>query len=164
MRKRPEKGSVWAVIAMALDAVGPRKIVADFLDVGTTKAAAWSDPDQAQGRAPLSYGEARSVAREFPETAGVVFARDMAAMAGGVFLPPMPDLACDKIAAAFGKFTRESAEATAELFADLSDGNLDLDEADRATREIDDVIAAALALRSAVLAAVSEDKRIGRNG
>jgi hypothetical protein len=164
MRKRPEKGSVWAVIGAALDAIGPRKIVADFLDVGHSKAAGWSDPDQANGRAPLSYGEARIVAREFPDTAGLVFARDMAAMAGGVFMPPMPEIGCDKIAAAFGKFTRESAEATAELFADLSDGNLDRDEADRAARELDDVIGAALALRAAVLSAVKESERIAGHG
>jgi hypothetical protein len=164
MHKRPAKGSVYEVIGEALDAVGPRKIVAGLLDVGTSKAHAWSDPDQGVGRAPLSYGEARSVAREFPDTAGLVFARDMATMAGGVFLPPMPEIGCAKIAAAFGKFTRESAEATAELFADLSDGNLDRDEADRACRELDDVIAAAIALRGAVLAALVAGERLENGG
>jgi hypothetical protein len=152
MRKRPEKGSVWAVIAAALDAVGPRKIVADLLDVGHSKAAAWSDPDQADGRAPLSYSQARLVAREFPDQAGAVFARDMATLAGGVFLPPSPDLFPGDIAQAFGVFARESAEATAELFADLADGALSLEEIVRVERELDEVIAAALAVRATVSA------------
>jgi hypothetical protein len=150
MRKRPAKGSVWDVIAQALDAIGPRKIVAGFLDVGTSKAAAWSDPDQAIGRAPLSYAEARSVAREFPETAGVVFARDMAAMAGGVFLPPATDIGFDKIASAFGNFSREYADASSELFEDLCDGKLTREEIDRACAAMDEMIAATLALRGAL--------------
>lgn len=151
-RKPRPAGSSFAVIGEALDAIGPRKVVADFLDVGTSKAAAWSDPDDACHRAPMTYAQARVVARGFPGTAGVVFARDLAGLAGGVFVPGVPDGADPAISGCLTGLLREHAEAVGALVEGLADGALSDRERDLVGRELDDLMTAAARLRAAVQA------------
>ena len=149
-RKPRPRGSSHEVIGRALDSVGPRKVVADFLDVGTSKAAAWSDPDDACNRAPMTYAQARAVAREFPETAGAVFARDLASLAGGVFVPGLPDLGECPLAGPLATAMREHSEAVCAIVAGLADGNMDPAESDAAARELDQAMGAMVALRAAL--------------
>jgi hypothetical protein len=149
-RKPRLRGSSHEVIGRALDAIGPRKIVADHLDVGTSKAAAWSDPDDTCNRAPMTFAQVRSVAREFPETAGAVFARDLASLAGGVFVPGVPDLGDCPLAGPLADAMREHSEAVCAIVAGLADGAMSTAESDTACRELDQAMGAMVALRAAL--------------
>jgi hypothetical protein len=161
-RKPRPRGSSHAVIGAALDAIGPRKVVADFLDVGTSKAAAWSDPDDTCNRAPMAYAQARAVAREWPDTAGVVFARDMAGLAGGVFVPGVPEAADCPLAGPLADAMREHSDAVCSIVAGLADGEMTAREADDAAREMDQALAAMIALRAAIAALQKKEAANGR--
>jgi hypothetical protein len=149
-RKPRLRGSSFEVIGRALDAIGPRKVAAAHLDVGTSKAAAWSDPDDACNRAPMTFAQVRAVTREFPDSAGAVFARDLASLAGGVFVPGEPDLGDCPLAGPLADAMREHSEAVCAIVAGMADGGMSADETDHARRELDQAMGAMVALRAAV--------------
>jgi hypothetical protein len=149
-RKPRPRGSSHEVIGRALDAIGPRKVVADHLDVGTSKAAAWSDPDDTCNRAPMTYAQVRTVSREFPDTAGMVFARDLAGLVGGVFVPGVPEGGDCPLAGPLADAMREHSEAVCAIITGLADGQLTALETDTACRELDQAMGAMVALRAAL--------------
>jgi hypothetical protein len=153
------------VIGRALDAVGPRKVVADFLDVGTSKAAAWSDPDDTCNRAPMTFAQVRNVSREFPETAGAVFARDVADLAGGVFLPGAPEWVDCPLAGPLAEAMKQHSEAVCVVVEGMADGEMTRRECDAAIAELDQAMAAMIALRGALAAhGRTFDRKGGPNG
>lgn len=144
--KRRRPGTVHDVITRAFDQAGGLDAAADMIGRDPKWCHAASDPDVERRRAAsLSYEEARTMSRSGEVT---VFAEDLALLAGGVFLPPIPAAAPAQLQQALASYTAESGEAVSEIIRRISDGVFDQADARAALPEIDDALRALLALRT----------------
>ena len=116
------------------------------LGLGQSQVYAYADP-----QSPEEISFARVAA--LTDTQCTAAAEYLAALAGGGFLPG-PAIEGADVGALTADSMREHGEAMACLVADIADGKLDRDEVRRSLPELDDAVAALLALRARMMAIV----------
>ena len=110
-------------------------------------------PPERRREAKLSYEDARTLSRA---GAGAL-AEDLALLAGGLFLPPVPDTAPQALQAAVASYAIESGEALGEIIKRAADGDFSPRDATAALKEIDDALRALMSVR-AITVSMAEKK------
>lgn len=134
--KRREPGTTKEVVFILIEQTGGLKCAAFVLDMGHSRVAEFGDP---QADAQISYDRVRRLTRAGATAA----AEDLAALAGGVFLPMAPLPRCPRAAMA------RSATEYAELVGAVMTGAATADQ----VKELDDVIRALAEMRVALTSA-----------
>ncbi|MDB5458129.1 MAG: hypothetical protein JWP92_3714 [Caulobacter sp.] len=158
---RPTKprppGSLHEALSRAVDQLGGLKKAADIIDRGTDWLYSAADPDRERSKAAsLSYAEIRSLSR----AGATALAEDLALLAGGVFLPPVPETAPAAIHAALATYAAESGQAIAEIITRAADGVFDRVDATKALPEIDDALRALMTVRALAVAVIERGESL----
>ncbi|MFZ0269922.1 hypothetical protein [Caulobacter sp.] len=159
---RPTKprvpGTLQAALTRAIDQLHGLDHAAELIDRGRDWLYSAADPDREKGKqANLSYAEARTLSRH----GATALAEDLALLAGGVFLPPVPATAPAAIHMALAQYAHESGEAISLMISRVADGVFDVPDAKAALKEIDEALRAMMALR-ALAASVLETGEAAR--
>lgn len=141
--KPREYASTKDVVSRLYDEAGGLKRVAHVLERGLSQAAAYADPAET---AQISFDQVRRVT----SPAATAAAEDLAALAGGAFVPG--ELAEGSLTELFARSAEEWGQVVAEVMRAYGDGHLCARDRERIHREVDDVCRALMALRSRVLA------------
>lgn len=150
---RPTKprapGTAAAALTRVYNEVGGIAVAADLIQRSESWLYTAADPDVERRReAKLSYEEARTLSRA---GAGAL-AEDLALLAGGLFLPPVPDTAPHALQAAVAAYATESGEALGEIIRRAADGDFSPRDATAALKEIDDALRALMSVRAITVA------------
>lgn len=142
-------GTTPAVLIRAINQVGGLPAAADLIQRNESWLYAAADPDVDRRReAKLSYEEARTLSR----AGASAFAEDLALLAGGLFLPPVPDTAPQALQVAVAAYATESGEALGEIIRRAADGDFSPRDATAALKEIDDALRALMSVRAITVA------------
>lgn len=145
--RRP--GTLHHAATRAINEVGGLAATADLLQRSEGWVYTAADPDVERRReAKLSYEDARTLSR----AGATAFAEDLALLAGGVFLPPLPDCAPHALQMAVASYASESGEALAEIIRRAADGDFSQTDAEASLKEIDDAMRALMGVRAIVAA------------
>lgn len=149
--KRREPGSTKAVVSALVDECGGAKEAAFLLGIGYSTVHGFTDPDCDQ---QISFDRVRRLVMARGAASPVA---DLAALAGGVFMPIQPS--AQPIAELSAKSIEEHGEMMAALIRFSADGALSRGEAALLLEELDQHLRAAVALRSKLHAVASGDGR-----
>jgi hypothetical protein len=143
---KPRKhGTLHAALSRAIDQLGGLDDAAEMIGRGRDWLYTAADPDREKSKqAKLSLEEARVMSR----AGATALAEDLALLAGGLFLPPVPDTAPAAIHAALARYASESGEAMSVIISRAADGVFDVADARAALKEIDEALRAMMTLRS----------------
>ena len=142
-------GSLHHALTRAINEVGGLPAAADLIQRQENWLYKAADPDVDERRkATLSYEEARTLSR----TGAMALAEDLALLAGGFFLPPMPDDAPHALQMAVASYAAESGEVLSEILKRAADGDFSARDATASLKEIDDALRALMAVRSIAVA------------
>lgn len=145
-------GSLHHALTRAVNEVGGLTPASDLLQRSESWLYTAADPDVERRReAKLAYEEARTLSR----AGATALAEDLALLAGGVFLPPVPDLAPAALQMAVASYAAESGEALAEIIRRAADGEFSKTDATASLKEIDDALRALMSIRAIATAAAS---------
>lgn len=151
--RRP--GSLHAALSRAIDQVGGLDEAADIIQRSNSWLYTAADPDVERRReAKLSYEEARTLSR----AGASALAEDLALLAGGVFLPPVPATAPAALQQALASYAKESGEVLSEVIQRASDGTFDRRDAEVTLREIDEALRALMSLRALAVSTLGEGR------
>gem|GEM_PF-561550 len=138
-------GSLHHALTRAINEVGGLSAAADLIQRQDNWLYKAADPDVDERRkATLSYEEARAMCR----AGATALAEDLALLAGGFFLPPVPDTAPHALQMAVATYAAESGEALSEILKRAADGDFSPRDATASLKEIDDALRALMAIRS----------------
>jgi hypothetical protein len=93
------------------------------------------------------------VAAHGSRAGAVSLAEDLALLAGGVFLPPVPDSAPHALQLAVAAYAAESGEALGEIIRRAADGDFSKQDATASLKEIDEALRALMTVRAIAVAA-----------
>lgn len=142
-------GSLHLALTRAINEVGGLTAAADVIQRAETWLYTAADPDVERRReAKLSYEEARSLSR----SGAIALAEDLALLAGGVFLPPVPDTAPHALQMAVATYAAESGEALGEIIRRAADGDFSKQDASASLKEIDEALRALMNIRAIAVA------------
>lgn len=148
-------GSSYAAISRSFDQVGGLDTAADIIQRSPNWCYTAADPDVERRReAKLSYEESRMLSR----AGATALAEDLALLAGGAFLPPIPATAPAALQAALAAYAKESGEVLSEIILRAADGRFDRRDAEAALREIDEALRALMNVRALAVATLSEGR------
>lgn len=141
-----KRGTLHAALKRAVDDLGVDR-VADVIGEKPGWVYDAANPHRVDGkRATVSWAQARALAR----AGALSIAEDMAAEAGGVFMPPLPSQAPAALHGALAAWISEHGQAVAEIVKRAADGVLDRADAEAALPEIDDELRTLMAVRAMV--------------
>lgn len=139
-----KRGTLHAALKRAIDDLGLDR-VADVIGERPGWVYDAADPLRADGKkAKVSWSQARALAR----AGALSIAEDMAAEAGGVFMPPLPAHTPAALHGALASWISEHGQAVAEIVKRAADGVLDRADAEAALPEIDDELRTLMAVRA----------------
>lgn len=151
--RRP--GSLHHALTRAINEVGGLSAAADLIQRQEPWIYKAADPDVDERRkATLSYEEARTLSR----SGAVALAEDLALLAGGVFLPPVADMAPKALQMALSTYAAESGEALAEIIRRAADGDFSQRDAQASIKEIDEALRALMAVRAITVSVSASDQ------
>lgn len=137
------------VLTRGVNEVGGLAVAADLIQRNERWLYTAADPDVERRReAKLSYEDARTLSR----AGASAFAEDLSLLAGGVFLPPLPETAPHALQMAVASYASESGEALAEIIRRAADGEFSQIDAQASLKEIDDAMRALMGVRAIVAA------------
>lgn len=156
---RPSKprrhGTLHAALVRSIDEVGGLDLAAELIQRSTNWLYTAADPDvERRKKATLSYEEARALSR----AGATALAEDLALIAGGLFLPPIPTTAPAALQAALASYAKESGEALCELISRAADGVFCRRDAEAALKEIDEALRALMHVRALAVSALDEGR------
>jgi len=138
-------GTLPLALTTTINQVGGLPAAADLIQRSESWLYAAADPDVDRRReAKLSYEEARTLSR----AGATALAEDLALLAGGLFLPPVPDTAPEALQMAVAAYAKESGEVLAEIIRRAADGDFSPRDATAALKEIDEALRALMAVRA----------------
>lgn len=138
-------GSLHHALTRAINEVGGLSAAADLIQRQDNWLYKAADPDVDERRkATLSYEEARTMSR----AGASALAEDLALLAGGFFLPPIPDTAPHALQMAVASYVAESGEALSEILKRAADGDFSRSDATASLKEIDDALRTLMSVRA----------------
>lgn len=147
-------GTLHLALTRAINDVGGLAVAADLIQRSESWVYAAADPDVERRReAKLSYDEARTLSR----AGAVSLAEDLALLAGGLFLPPVPDTAPNALQLAVAAYAQESGDVLSEIIRRAADGDFSPRDAVAALKEIDEALRALMSVR-AITVSMTEQK------
>lgn len=162
---RPTKprshGSLHLALTNAINEVGGLAAAGELIHRGENWLYTAADPDvERRKEARLSYEDARTLCR----AGATSLAEDLSLLAGGVFLPPVPDTAPHALQLAVAAYAAESGEALAEIIRRAADGDFSQQDAAVSLKEIDDALRALMGIRAIAIATASGSGSVCREG
>lgn len=147
---KPRKpGSLHAALSRAIHEVGGLEQAAELIQRSSNWLYTAADPDvERRKEAKLSYEEARALSR----SGASGLAEDLALLAGGLFLPPVPDTAPRALQEAVAAYAAESGQALSEIIQRAADGDFSRHDASVALKEVDEAIRALMSVRAITVA------------
>lgn len=140
-----KRGTLHAALTRAIEDLGGVDKVADVLERSPDWVYSAANPHRDEGKkAVLSWPQARALAR----AGALSIAEDMAAEAGGAFMPPLPPQAPAALHGALAAWISEHGQAVAEIVKRAADGVLDRRDAEAALPEIDDELRTLMEVRA----------------
>lgn len=140
-----KRGTLHAALTTAIEELGGAEKAGDVIE----RSPGWiydaANPHRPDGKkATLTWADARAMAR----AGALAIAEDMAAEAGGVFMPPLPALTPNALHGTLAAWMSEHSQAVTEIVRRLADGELDKADAEAALPEIDDELRTLMAVRA----------------
>lgn len=143
-------GTLHHALTRAINEVGGLPAMADLIGRQENWVYKAADPDVDERRkATLSFEEARTISR----AGATSLAEDLALLAGGVFLPPIPDTTPHALQIALATYASESGEALADVIRRAADGDFSSSDARASLKEIDEALRALMTVRAIAVAA-----------
>lgn len=140
-----KRGTLHAALTKAVEDLGGVDKVGDVIEESPGWVYDAANPHRAKGKAAsLSWAQARALAR----AGALSIAEDMAAEAGGVFMPPLPAMTPVALHGTLAAWMAEHSQAVTEIVRRLADGELDQADAEAALPEIDDELRTLMAVRA----------------
>lgn len=141
--RRPR--TLHAALEAAIDQLGGAEKAGDVIERSRSWMYSAADPDRdPDKRATVTYAQARALAR----AGGVAIAEDMALLAGGAFMPGVPDLGPGEVQALLADYVAEHGQFASELIQRAADGKVCTTDAMASLKPLDDALRALLALRA----------------
>lgn len=148
--KPRQPGTLHHALTRAINQVGGLSTVADLIQRQDNWVYKAADPDVDERRkATLSYEDARTISR----AGATALAEDLALLAGGVFLPPVPDMTPHALQIALSAYAAESGEAMSEVIRRAADGDFSRADATASLKEIDEALRALMTVRAIAVSA-----------
>lgn len=140
-----KRGTSHAALTKAIDDLGGADKVGDVIDQSPGWVYDAANPHRPAGKATsLSWAQARALAR----AGAFSIAEDMAAEAGGVFMPPIPATSPTALHGALAAYLNEHGQAVSEIIRRAADGEFDQPDADAALPELDDALRTLMTVRA----------------
>lgn len=155
--KRREHGTLHATLQRAVDELGGAEKAGDVIRRAPDWVYSATDPFRAEGKkATLTWADARDLAR----AGATSIAEDMALLAGGVFMPPVPASAPCALHGVLATYLTEHAQAVSEVIQRAADGVVDVEDAKASLPEIDEALQAFMALRAMMAQVIATGKSL----
>lgn len=140
-----KRGTLHAALTRAIDELGSADAVGDVIQRPPGWVYDAANPHRPDGKkATVSWADARALAR----AGAMSIAEDMAAEAGGVFMPPIPSTSPAALHGALAAYLSEHGQAVAEIVKRAADGEIDKADAEASLSELDDALRTLMAVRS----------------
>lgn len=140
-----KRGTLHAALTTAVEELGGAEKAGDVIE----RSPGWiydaANPHRPDGKkATLTWADARALAR----AGALAIAEDMAAEAGGVFMPPIPSTSPAALHGALAAYLNEHGQAVSEIVKRAADGEVDRADAEAALPELDDALRTLMAVRA----------------
>lgn len=160
---RPTKprshGSLHLALTNAINEVGGLAAAGELIHRGENWLYTAADPDvERRKEARLSYEDARTLSR----AGATSLAEDLSLLAGGAFLPPLPDTAPHALQLAVAAYAAESGEVLAEIIRRAADGDFSPQDATVSLKEIDEALRALMGIRAITVETASGSRPSSR--
>ncbi len=151
--KRREPGTTKAVVSTLIDEAGGVKRAAVQIGVSTTQLYAYAEPGEAD---EIKFDQVRRLVLASGATAP---AEDLAALAGGTFLPI--DSSCESIAELSADSVKDHAELTSAILLALADGKVDQNEARTLLPRVQELVRVIVCAQQRIAALARGDDKAG---